>query len=234
MDARRRYEHCIDTLAAGPLFKGVAREEIPRMLGLMRGRCHTFERDDVIQPFGEPFRLVGIPMSGEVEGSFDSERYDHVSVRRFTVGDVFGAAFACAEVKSSPIELVAMCKSEVVLLDVRPLWEAEAPSATEVTLLGNLLRIVSTQSVFLNRKVRILGQRSLRDRLVVFLREQPTDRDGWARVPMSQTALAQFIGANRSAMSRELGRMKDDGVLERDGSRMRLADGVWRPQPGRP
>ncbi|MGN0075492.1 MAG: Crp/Fnr family transcriptional regulator [Parafannyhessea sp.] len=229
MDIRKRYEHCIDTLAAGPLFRGIPRDDIPRMLVLMRGRCHTFQRDDVIQPFGEPFRLVGIPMSGEVEGSFDSERYDHVSVRRFTVGDIFGAAFACAEVDSSPIELVALCKSEVVLLDVRPLWEAEDPSGEVVTLLGNLLRIVSTQSVFLNRKVRILGQRSLRDRLVVYLRELPANADGWVRVPMSQTALAQFIGANRSAMSRELGRMEDDGVLERDGNRMRLSDDVWRP-----
>lgn len=229
MDTRRRYEHCIDTLAAGPLFAGVPREEVPRMLAIMRGRCHTFGRGDVIQPFGEPFRLVGIPMSGEVEGSFDSERYDHVSVRRFAVGDIFGAAFACAEVESSPIEIVALCESEVVLLDVRPLWETESPTGPEVTLLGNLLRIVSRQSVFLNRKVRILGQRSLRDRLVVYLREQPTDADGWARVPMSQTALAQFIGVNRSAMSRELGRMEDEGVLERDGSRMRLGANVWRP-----
>lgn len=229
MDTRRRYEHCIDTLTAGPLFAGVPREEIPRMLALMRGRCHTFGRGDVVQPFGEPFRLVGIPMSGEVEGSFDSERYDHVSVRRFAVGDIFGAAFACAEVESSPIEIVALCESEVVLLDVRPLWETESPTGPEATLLGNLLRIVSRQSVFLNRKVRILGQRSLRDRLVVYLREQPTDADGWARVPMSQTALAQFIGVNRSAMSRELGRMEDEGVIERDGGRMRLGANVWRP-----
>ncbi|MCI6681417.1 MAG: helix-turn-helix domain-containing protein, partial [Parafannyhessea umbonata] len=52
--------------------------------------------------------------------------------------------------------------------------------------------------------------------------------DGWVTVPLSQTALAQFIGGNRSAVSREMGRMVDEGVLERDGNRMRLAGPLER------
>ena len=141
---------------------------------------------------------------------------------------MYGAAFPCARVPESPIELVALRSTEVVLLDVGVLGTGGQPDALEAVLLRNLLGIVSTQSVFLNRKVRILGQHSLRDRIVVYLGGLAADVDGWVTVPLSQTALAQFIGGNRSAVSREMGRMVDEGVLERDGNRMRLAGPLER------
>ncbi len=230
----RRFAHCMDMLAKSPLFAGVSREELPRVLVLMRARCHSFAKGEVLQGFGEPFRYVGILMSGEVEGSFDSERFDRINVNRFTAGQMYGAAFACARVPESPIELVALRPSEVVLLDVGVLGTGGQPDALEAVLLRNLLGIVSTQSVFLNRKVRILGQHSLRDRIVVYLGGLAADADGWVTVPLSQTALAQFIGGNRSAVSREIGRMVDEGVLERDGRRMRLAGSLRRLPRHRP
>ena len=165
----KRFAHCMDMLAKSPLFAGVSRENLPRVLVLMRARCHSFAKGEVLQGFGEPFRYVGILMSGEVEGSFDSERFDRINVNRFTAGQMYGAAFACARVPESPIELVALRSTEVVLLDVGVLGTGGQPDALEAVLLRNLLGIVSTQSVFLNRKVRILGQHSLRDRIVVYL-----------------------------------------------------------------
>ena len=224
----KRFAHCMDMLAKSPLFEGVSREDLPRVLVLMRARCHSFAKGEVLQSFGEPFRYVGILMSGEVEGSFDSERFDRINVNRFTAGQMYGAAFACARVPESPIELVTLRSTEVVLLDVGVLGTGGQPDALEAVLLRNLLGIVSTQSVFLNRKVRILGQHSLRDRIVVYLGGLAADADGWAEIPLSQTALAQFIGGNRSAVSREMGRMVDEGMLERDGNRMRLAGPLER------
>ena len=98
----KRFAHCMDMLAKSPLFAGVSRENLPRVLVLMRARCHSFAKGEVLQGFGEPFRYVGILMSGEVEGSFDSERFDRINVNRFTAGQMYGAAFACARDPESP------------------------------------------------------------------------------------------------------------------------------------
>lgn len=236
-----RLDHCMKTLAASPLFAGMERGELVGCLKLLHARCHTFERGELVQRVGEPFCEVGIVMSGVVEGSFDSEQYDHISMNRFSAGDAYGAAYACARTEASPIQLEAARKSEIVLLDVRNVlrgsgnargWALDAVElggeAAEArlrqTFLQNLLAMVSRQSTFLARKVRILSQKSLRDRIIVFLRGLPADNDGWRTVPFTQTAMAQFIGANRSALSRELGRMMDEGLLEEDGHRMRLAE----------
>ena len=101
-------------------------------------------------------------------------------------------------------------------------------AASAVALLvccGVLVFCFMTGNLHLNRKVRIFGQSSMRDRLAVYLAECETDDQGFAIVPYSQTGLARFLGVNRSALSREMGRMRDEGVLVTDGSRMRLARG---------
>lgn len=225
MAAAASLDHCLSTLAASSLFAGIDEEDLVQALGLLRARCHTFHKGELVQRLGEPFRYVGILVSGLVEGSFDSERYDQVNMNRFGPGDMYGAAFACADTQASPIQLEALRETEVVLLDVGTLMDAARLGACpelEETLLRNLLETTARQSTFLARKVRILGQRSLRDRIIVFLRGLPADANGWRQLPFSETAMAQFIGANRSAVSRELGRMMDEGLLEADGRRMRL------------
>lgn len=216
---------CLPTLAASSLFAGVDAKDLPQALDILHARCRTFCKGELVQRLGEPFRYVGVLVSGAIEGSFDSERYDQVNMNRFGPGDMYGAAFACAGTEASPIQLEALRETEVVLLDMGGLMDAGRLGARpelEETLLRNLLETTARQSTFLARKVRILGQRSLRDRIVVFLRGLPVEADGWRQLPFSETAMASFIGANRSAVSRELGRMMDEGLLRMDGRRVRL------------
>ena len=47
-------------------------------------------------------------------------------------------------------------------------------------------------------------------------------KNGYVKIPFTQTALAEHLGVNRSALSRELGRMQSEGVLEVDGRKMRI------------
>ena len=77
------------------------------------------------------------------------------------------------------------------------------------------------QNLFLNRRVRILSQGSIRNRLLYYLAECDIDEQGFAKVPFSRTELAGFLSVNRSALSREIGAMQREGLLELEGPRMR-------------
>lgn len=225
MPLSSRLEPYLPTLANSPLFRGTDAGELRDALELLQARFRRYERGELVQRMGAPFRHMGIVVSGSVEGSLDSERYDQIDMNRFGPGDMYGAAFACAGTAASPIQLEALRDTEVVLLDVADLMDPGRPGARpelEEVILRNLLSMVARQSTFLAQKVRILGQKSLRDRIVVFLRGLSADAEGWRELPFSQTAMARFIGANRSALSREMGHMADDGILQTNGRRVRL------------
>lgn len=212
-------EHAI---AAGSiLFAGFDTEELKLAFELLGARKRHFPKGSLLQRIGEPFSHCGIVLSGEVECSFHNEGFGQVGVNRFTAGETYGASLACAEVDTSPMQIAAFSDADVLQLDFSSLG-LSSNETIELRLALNMVRVLSKQNMHLNRKVRIFGQSSMRDRIAVFLSECETDDQGFAIVPYSQTGLARFLGVNRSALSREMRRMRDEGILVTDGSRMRL------------
>ena len=96
--------------------------------------------------------------------------------------------------------------------------------ATSLRIFTSAWRFCNKSNVFLNQKTRILSQKKLRDRIKVFLRGQSVEEDGSVRLEFNRTELARFLGVNRSALSRELSRMRKEGVLSLDGKSLRLLD----------
>jgi len=92
-------------------------------------------------------------------------------------------------------------------------------------LTANLLRIVSEKSLNLNRKVDYLLLRGMREKLAAFLLESQR-RAGRPtfELPMNRDSLAEYLHVSRPSMSRELGRMRDEGLIEFYRSSIRILD----------
>lgn len=204
------------------LFDNIGPEELETSFELLRARRKHFPKGSFLQRAGEPFSQFGIVLAGEVECSFQNEDFGQIGMSRFTAGETYGAPFACAGVDASPMQVIALSDADVLLLDFTSLNAAPGGSV-ETRLALNMVRVLARQNLYLNRKVRIFGQSGIRDRLAVYLADCETDDQGFAIVPYSQTDFARYLGVNRSALSREIGRMRDEGILVTDGMRMRIA-----------
>ena len=99
---------------------------------------------------------------------------------------------------------------------------SSCPCSYQLNLTTNMLKILASQNVFSNLKLRIANQKSLRDRILIYLHSLAPDSEGYLHVPFTQTALAEFLGVNRSALSRELGRMQDENLIEVNDKKMKL------------
>ena len=205
------------------LFRGLKMEQIPEALEFFHARQVNLARHEILQFLDEPFRYAGIVLAGSIEGSFLNENDAKISVSRFGAGQLFGEALACVHPMHSPIQLEAIQDSIVVLLDIAALHMArEYLSGTGYHLAMNLIHDLAQKNIYQNRKIRILSQKKLRDRISIFLGEMPRQTDGAVLVKFTTTAMAEFLGVNRSALSRELGLMQDAGELRIEGRRYYL------------
>lgn len=107
-------------------------------------------------------------------------------------------------------------------IDLEMIYTVADSSPIRTLLAENLIKSLAKKNLILNQKVRILSQKSLRDRVYIYLASLPKDKGGYVKNPFTQTALAEYLGVNRSALSRELGRMQNEGVLEVEGRKMRI------------
>ena len=204
------------------LFDGIKDEQLTEAIKLLNGRIKKVEMDDFIVQLGGVLRNAGLLLKGKIESSFQNENYDQITMHTFGGGYLFGEAIVINSAKNSPVQVRAVEDSIVLFIDLSAIYQSEISSPLRTILAENLIKSLARKNLILNQKVRILSQKSLRDRILIYLGTLPKDKNGFVKIPFTQTALAEHLGVNRSALSRELGRMQNEGLMIADGRRMKL------------
>ncbi len=204
------------------LFEGIKDEQLSEAIKLLKGRIRKVEKDDFIVQLGGVLRFAGLLLKGKIESSFQNENYDQITMHTFGGGYLFGEAIVINDAKNSPVQVRAVEDCIILFVDLAAIYQSDVHSPILVVLAENLIKSLARKNLILNQKVRILSQKSLRDRILIYLGTLPKDKNGFVKIPFTQTALAEHLGVNRSALSRELGRMQNEERLIVDGRRMKL------------
>ena len=87
----------------------------------------------------------------------------------------------------------------------------------------NLFFAISEKNRKLVQKLGHMSKRTTREKLLSYLSEQAA-RSGSAEfwIPFNRQQLADFLSVDRSAMSNELGKLRDEGLLTFEKNRFRL------------
>ena len=205
----------IDVMKECRLFTGIPDDGLSEALRYLHARRKDFMRGEIILHIGSECE-GGLVLFGEIECSYQDEAFNKFTMNHFKAGEIFGEAMSCAEVRNSPMQVMAVSDCTILFLDFSVLCDSEGVCVYHKTLAGNLLRILSSKNIFLNQKARILSTKSLRDKITAYLRTLPV-HDGVITLPFSKTALAEFLCVNRTALSRELGRMQSEGIISMSG-----------------
>ncbi len=203
------------------LFAGMEPGEIRQVLEQSGALVRQYGRGAFLWQQGESVQRLGIVLSGTV----DAVRYHRggraEAVGRQQQGGVFGDLVAAAGAPS-PVSLQAAEPATVLLLPLEALMAGEGPAMAR--LRQNLLREVAEKFWLLRRRTAYLTEPSLRRRLELYLGDC---RQRWGNpftIPYNRQELADFLGVNRSALSRELGRMQRQGLVRFQRSRF------WMPE----
>ncbi len=204
------------------LFDGIEDEQLTDAIKLLNGRIKKVAKDDYVVQLGGTMQYAGLLLKGKIESSFQNENFDQITMHTFTGGYLFGEGLVINHAKNSPVQVRAVEDSVVLFIDLEMIYAAADNSPIQNILARNLIKSLAKKNLILNQKVRILSQKSLRDRIFIYLRTLPKDKDSYVKIPFTQTALAEYLGVNRSALSRELGRMQNEGLLIVNKGKMKL------------
>jgi len=212
-------------LAGCGLFRGIPEAELPEALRWLNASERSYEKGEMVFLIGDAMSRAGIVLEGTTAVSFLDEGDNSVNMNQFTRGGLFGESLAYLGSNRSPVQMEATSRCRIVFFDFRSIMTArQFDAGYQTTLVSNLLRDFARQNFFINRKLRIMSQKRLRDRIKVYLRGQGMSPDGRICIPFNRNEWAEFMGVNRSALSRELSHMRAEGILEIVGKDVRLLD----------
>ena len=195
------------------IFYGIPTEPYPEIIQKLGGYEEVYEPNEVVWNQGEGHNCIGVILQGVIQAAEMSGKEPQI-IQQFHAGDCFGEAVAFGEQKSW-VEIHSTKATRILYLPVNGLMKDM--SDCDFTLMKtNLVREMSNKLAILNLKNQILAEPRLRKRILIYLNILPMDENGWKEMPFNQKELAQYLNANRSALARELTRMRDDGLIETD------------------
>ena len=203
-------------LLASPLFRGATSEEIAAMLPCLGASPRRFARGERILRAGEPTRYMGLVLTGSVLIEHTDLQGAVTLLGRAEPGELFAEAYACASDEPLLVDVVASEACEVLFLDARRiLTQCTSTCEHHSRIIRNLVRTLAQKNLALSRRSLHTGPRTIRARLLSYLSEQA--RRAGSRsftIPFDRQQLADYLNVDRSALSKELGKMRDEGLIE--------------------
>lgn len=214
----------LDVLRKCPLFDGIEEGNLMLMLTCLGARVQYFDKKYTIIAEGSPARYIGILLSGKAQ-IVSNDYYGNRSILdEINPSDVFAEAFACAEVKSVPVTVVAEEPGEVMLIDCSHiLHTCHNNCGFHQQLIFNLMKDLATKTLGFHRKIEITSKRTTRDKLMTYLMMQ-AKKAGSSRfeIPFDRQELADYLEVDRSGLSAEISKLKKEGVIMSEKNRFEL------------
>lgn len=205
------------------LFANISAESIEKMILCFGMTKRTFSEKDIIPTRDGNKEYICLLLEGvvsvsriSIDGSLDLLEYLEDT-------GVFGDAFAFANQED---EFITICEKDcsVLFIEKHHITKRCSNACQHHTqVVENMLQLMSKKVVHLTEKVDILSHRSIRGKLMSYFRIQSTKQGELTfELPFSLLKLANYLCIDRSAMMREIRKMKDEEIIEIDGRMVTL------------
>lgn len=211
-------------LTETPLFRGTGTDEIEKMLDCLGAVQRHYSKNECIYHSGDTIQSMGLVLSGGV----NTESYDFdgkkVILAHVTAGQLFAETYACLPGQPLMVNVTASETTDVLFLNAQRMLQM-CPNACPFhsKLIKNLLTITAQKNLNLSRRIFHTSPRTIRGRLESYLSFESKRQGGRDfTIPFDRQQLADYLNVDRSALSHELGKMKNEGLLASEKNRFSL------------
>ena len=203
-------------IRSSPLFSGISGEELAAMLSCLQAETKEFPKDAFVLRAGDTAESIGLVLSGSVLVLQEDVWGNRNILSKAGPGQTFAAAFACSPSARLNASVLAETPVTAMFLNVKRLLNV-CPSACvhHNRIIRNLLGELAEKNLRFSEKLAHMGQRTTRSKLMSYLSAE-AQRFGKTEfdIPFSRQQLADYLGVERSGLSLELGKMRDEGLLD--------------------
>ena len=209
-------------LEKSPLFHGVCYRDYREILDCFQAVQRSFRIDELIYDFSSD--AVGVVERGQASLIRIDEDGVATVLEDLGAGGVFGKTLAFAGSTGDSLEVVCRRPCDVVFIDYAHIFSSCSHACSRHSMVvRNMLKLVADKAQALSCRVDVLSRRSIREKLLCYFRQLAQESGSCTvTLPFSLSTLADYIATDRSAMMRELKRLREEGSVQSDGRQFTL------------
>ena len=202
-----------DILRNHPLFYGIAAGDTEQMFNCLFIKRAFYKKNEIILMPGDEINFIGLILSGSIQTFIDNSNGTTSIMNKLFANDIFCESFAFIDESKCPCTTQASEDTEVLWIDYKKcITTCSQMCQLHVSIRENLLKLFANKSVALNQKIEILSKRTIREKLLCYFDLRRGNEDELT-IPFNREELANYLCVDRSAMSNELCKMRDEGLI---------------------
>lgn len=217
-------ENHMDEFKNQPLFYGIGEEHLMPMFQCLGTYIRTFQKDDFIIFCEEPVKCVGIILDGTVQMIKEDLWGNRSTLVTMGNGDLFGESFTCGDCLFAKVSFVAVSSVKVLFLPFdKVMHSCSMACVFHHRLIENMVRLIANKNIKLMEKLDITTKRTLREKISAYLSDQAQQNNSrYFIIPLGRLQLAEYLCVDRSALTRELNIMKEEGLIDFEKNTFRI------------
>ena len=207
-----------------PLFHGIKPDELKAMLSCIGYHIGTFKKGDIVAFEEENMKHIGIVLSGAVDMVKEDLWGNKTMLVRLHRNDIFGETFACGSDNQAVVTFLVSEDARILFLPFnRVMHSCTMACQFHHRLIENMVRVIADKNRDLMRKIDVVSKRTIREKLLAYLSIQAQVQGSrYFEIPLGRVELAEYLCVDRSALTRELTKMKEDGLIDYDKNCFRI------------
>ena len=197
----------MDAMRVSVLFEGIKETELESLVENGSVRVQAFQKDQFLIHQGDKAKGVGLVLEGRLHILREDFLGNREILTEVTAGDIFDEVYAILQGEPQSVAVAAASDGQVAFFSTERLLENRE-------VMDNMIKVLARKNLFLTRKMSHLSRKTIREKLISYLSEEGS-RQGSAdiHIPVNRQQLADYLSVERSALSRELSKMKDEEMI---------------------
>ena len=197
------------------LFRGCSEEDIQNMSEHLDFRTDRYRKGNVIFETGSIVTDIGLVLSGSVRIEHTDLWGNKSILNIIPAGGVFAESYACIPNEPMMVDAVSNEDCNILFISVPRLFTPCSVCVSQNKLIHNLVMISAEKNLQLSRRSLHTSPKTIRGRLSSYFSQQVSaQRSRKIVIPFDRQQLADYLNLDRSALSKELGKMRNDGLIE--------------------
>jgi len=204
------------------LFENINDKNIEKLKRILKANTVNYKKNVNVLSNVNRDDFIAIIDTGSVQLVFNDYDGNKTILEEIGSGEIFGSL--TVSVHSEEITCITREDTQITYIEYNEITNDEIIKTDfYIIFIKNLIKLLSQQVSTKNNRIELLTKRTTRDKLLEYFRIQSQEKGNKTfTIPMTFTELANYLSVDRSAMSREISYLKEEGFIKTNGKRITL------------
>lgn len=202
-------------------FDNINKQEKQNLLKDLEANSITFEKNELVLKKVKNNNFIGIIIYGLIQIIKTDYNGNRIIIEELEENEIFGSKIS--SLNNAEYSIITKEDTKIIIFDYYQILNKNSKSKYYNQFIKNLLEIIVNSINEKNNRIEILTKKTIRNKLLEYFRIVSSKNNSKnIYLPFTFTDLADFLAIDRSAMSRELKYLKEEGFIEIKNKRITL------------